>query len=291
MSIVLPWKSLYFYKKITGMEDQNKIKEENPNDIAMWRKMEKSHRRGKIMGGILIVVVGSLFLARELGVEIPYWVFTWKTLLIGLGLTLAVKHKFMHPGWILLVAVGGAFLLCDIWPEMQIKPIIWPSLLILLGLVIIFKPRRKGLAGQRRYCRKMRGHHFRQHHEYRDFYNREEPSKEDYIESTTVFGGVKKNILSKNFKGGEVTNVFGGSELNLSQADFEGTASLEITQVFGGTKLIVPPHWEIRSEMAVSVFGSVEDKRILQSTVNTEPTKVLMLTGTTVFGGIDIRSF
>lgn len=273
------------------MEDQKIKREESLLDETTWEKVEKSHRRGKLMGGLLIVTIGSLFLARELGIEIPYWVFTWKMLLIGLGLTLAVKHKFMHPGWILLVAVGGAFLLTDIYPEMQIKPILWPSLLILFGLVIIFKPRRKAFGSHRRYCRKMRGHHFRHHHEYRDFYNREEPSNEDYIESTTIFGGVKKNILSKNFKGGEVTNVFGGSELNLSQADFEGTASLEITQVFGGTKLIVPPHWEIRSEMAVSVFGSVEDKRVLQSTVNTEPTKVLMLTGTTVFGGIDIRSF
>ncbi|WP_317898739.1 LiaF transmembrane domain-containing protein [Aurantibacillus circumpalustris] len=272
------------------MEDQNKKPLESLMDENMWRKAEKSHRRGKIMGGLLIVAIGSLFLARELGVEIPFWVFTWKMLLIGLGLILAVKHKFLHPGWILLVAVGGAFLVTDIYPEMQIKPILWPSLLILLGLMIIFKPRRKNFGRYRRHWRNKLGH--REFHNYcQNFMNQEEPNKDDYIESTVVMAGVKKNIVTKNFKGGEVINVFGGSELNMSQADFEGTVKLEITQVFGGTKLIVPSNWEIRSEQTVTVFGNVEDKRALQANSGSEPEKVLIITGTTVFGGIDIKSF
>lgn len=282
------------------METENKKIEEREGDELVWKKIEKSHRRGKVTGGILIVTIGSLFLARELGAEIPFWVFSWKMLLIGLGLILAVKHKFLHPGWILLIAVGGAFLLTDIYPEIQIKPILWPSLIILLGLVIIFKPRKKNAERRmeqwKRYGRRYGKHHGYQQsdcyqQEYKDFYNREESSKEDFIDSTTVMAGVKKNIISKNFKGGEVTNIFGGSELNLSQADFEGTAKLEITQVFGGTKLIVPANWEIRSEQTVTVFGNIEDKRPTHPNTGGEPAKVLIITGTTVFGGIDIRSF
>lgn len=275
------------------MEDLNKQAELSGKDDNMWNNIEKSHRRGKIMGGLLIVAIGSLFLARELGVEIPFWIFSWKMLLIGLGLVTAVKHKFLHPAWVLLVGVGVAFLLTDIYPEMQIKPILWPSLIILFGLAIIFKPHRKrAFSRHREHWRKHHQKHYDKYHSRsQDFCSREEePTKEDFIDSIAFMAGVKKNILSKTFKGGDITNIFGGSELNLSQADFEGKANLEITQVFGGTKLVVPANWEIKSEL-VTVFGSVEDKRPAQPNLSNEPLKVLVLTGTTVFGGIDIRSF
>jgi predicted membrane protein len=118
----------------------------------------------------------------------------------------------------------------------------------------------------------------------------EQTSNEDRIESTTFMAGVKKNIISKKFKGGEITNVLGGAELNLSQADFEGTITLEITNVLGGTKLVIPANWEIQSEV-VSVMGSIEDKRPIITNVNVEKNKVLVLRGTVFMGGIDITSY
>jgi hypothetical protein len=113
-------------------------------------------------------------------------------------------------------------------------------------------------------------------------------SSEDYISATTVLGGIHKNILSKNFKGGDITIFMGGAELNLSQADIQGTAALDITQIMGGTKIVVPPHWTIRSELT-SIFGNIEDKR--QNIGVPNPDKVLILDGTSVFGGIEIRNY
>ncbi len=80
----------------------------------------------------------------------------------------------------------------------------------------------------------------------------------------------------------------GGAEINLSQADIQGTATLDITQVMGGTKIIVPPHWEVRSQMT-SVFGNIEDKR--QNIGSTDHSKVLIIDGSSVFGGIEIRNY
>ena len=114
-------------------------------------------------------------------------------------------------------------------------------------------------------------------------------SKEDYVDSTSIFGGAKKNIISKNFKGGDLVNIFGGTELDLTRADFTGTAELELTTIFGGTKLIVPSNWTIRSE-AVTIFGGLEDKRNSQ-TISDSAEKVLVLRGTVLFGGIEIKSF
>lgn len=95
--------------------------------------------------------------------------------------------------------------------------------------------------------------------------------------------------MNKNFKGGEATSVFGGTELNLMQADINGHVVFELTQIFGGAKLILPAHWEIKSEI-VNIFGGVEDKRPVQSVTN-DPNKVIVLKGTSIFGGIEIRSY
>lgn len=63
--------------------------------------------------------------------------------------------------------------------------------------------------------------------------------------------------------------------------------TLEITTIFGGTKLIIPSNWEIKSE-AVMIFGGIEDKRRMQ-TITGQPEKTLILKGTVLFGGIEIK--
>ncbi len=115
-------------------------------------------------------------------------------------------------------------------------------------------------------------------------------SKEDYVNATSVFGGTKKNILSKNFKGGEIVNIFGGTELNLSQADINGEAVIEMTTIFGGTKLIIPSNWTVKSDAAI-IFGGIEDKRPVSPIDESTHRKILRLKGTVIFGGIDIKSY
>jgi predicted membrane protein len=197
-----------------------------------------------------------------------------------------VKNNFRHAWWFFLILIGGVFLLGDFYPQMNIKPFLWPVLLIVFGLFMIFKPRRK--FNQGRWDRS--NNRFNRYKRESHCYVKEESSNEDFIESTSFMGGVKKNVLSKKFKGADITNVFGGAEINLTQADIETSATMELTNVFGGTKLIIPAHWEISSEL-VSVFGSIEDKRPIQPNTNMGEAKILILKGTTFFGGIDIKSY
>lgn len=261
---------------------------EMETDHEVWSKMEKEHRRGKIFGGVLIVLAGSLFLAKELGAEIPQWIFTWKMFLIALGLIIGVKHKFMHPGWLILVLIGGAFLACDLYPGITLKPVLWPVLVILFGLFIIFKPRRKNRERYWKKWQKHHAHHYRQHYE--SSCGMEESVNHEVLDCTIFMGGTKKNILNKNFKGGDVVAVFGGTEINFLQADFENTVTLEVVAVFAGVKLIIPANWEVQSEL-VSAFGSIEDKRPVQPKNNEDQPKILVLKGTVFFGGIDIKSY
>ena len=75
---------------------------------------------------------------------------------------------------------------------------------------------------------------------------------------------------------------------SLTQADFTGVIRMDVTQVMGGTKIIVPAHWEVRSEIT-AIFAGFEDKR--QQPAVTNPEKVLILDGTSFFGGIELKNF
>jgi predicted membrane protein len=237
----------------------------------------KEHRNGKRLAGLVVVLFGGVLLARQLGLMIPGWVFSWPVFLIALGLFIGAKHRFRRPGWIVLCLVGGIFLADNLIVGFSIGQFAWPVIIIIAGLFMIFRPKRK--KWNHEYWEKMM-----EKKDYADY------NTEDHIDSVCIFGGVKKNILSKDFKGGEIVCVFGGAEINLTQAEIKGHVVLEIVNVFGGTKLIVPANWEIKNTEMVAILGGIEDKRMQQVNV-TNSVAVLEIRGTAIFGGIEIKSF
>ncbi len=271
--------------------ENTEINKENNEDV--WKDWERSHRRGKIIGGIFVVLAGSLFLARELGAQLPEWLFTWQMLLIAIGVVSLIKHRFRKAGSFIPIAIGGIFLVSEFYPAMAIKPLLWPILIIMIGFFIIFKPRRNNWRKWSRHNRRWQRHGHRgwaDYDKYSNCYKEGVPSNENFIEAAVVFGAVQKNIISKEFKGGNISVVFGGCEINLTQADFTGSATLEISQVFGGTKLIIPPNWKLQSDSVSVIMGSIEDKRTVQHNLQ-DSDKILILKGDVVLGGIDIRSY
>ncbi len=240
------------------MESYNKeFKEEVKNRF--------DNRSGRVWSGVVLVGVGLLFLAHQSGIDIPHWVFSWEMFAIGIGLYVGARRSFRLGGWIIPIVIGGLFLTNDMLYDYDLKHYLWPTIIIGIGLFMIFRPRGGG----------------------RRWENTE--TTDDAIDAVSIFGGSKKNIISKDFKGGEITTIFGGTELNFGQADISTTAMIDITQLFGGTKLVVPPHWNIKSEI-VCVFGGIDDKRHLIKDAP-ESNKVLVLRGTCIFGGIDIKSY
>ena len=253
----------------------------NPNTVPPNRPGNEPvtpNRKGRIYGGLFVVFIGVIFLLRQAGFHFPHWLFSFETLLIALGLFLGFRHAFKGLFWLIPIAIGGLLLVDDVYPYYDISDYFWPLIIIGVGFAIML---RSGRRGNDRYWKKWESENVTNQN-----------FSDDFIDSTVIFGGVKKNIISKNFRGGEAVTVFGGTEVNLMQADVTGHIVLDLTQVFGGTKLVVPPHWKIQSEDLVAIFGGVEDKRpILSDPSTVDPGKVLILKGTCIFGGIDIKSY
>lgn len=238
-----------------------------------------SRRRENATGGIILLVIGGFLLARQMGVQLPGWLFTWPMIPILVGVFVGIKTKFRDFGWLLLIGVG-VFFLVDRMRAWPVKEYIIPMTVIGVGLVIVLnaifrKPRTisddPGVADDGSQLHNVAG-----------------GTTDDVMEVISIFGSAKRVVLSKNFKGGEVVSVFGSAEINLINADFTGTLVLEVVQVFGGTKLVIPPHWEVQSKTA-AIFGGIDDKRAPQ--VTKHPEKLVIIDGVTLFGGLTISSY
>ena len=266
-----------------------------------WHDRNPSGSSG-VWTGILLLLIGSDYFLVENKI-LPEWMWSWAVLLIAMGLFIGIRHNFRSPAWFILMVVGGVVLIksdefAKYFPGLNVNRI-WPLALIILGLFFILRPHRRHRHWQDYVNDKVESKSaetWATHGEPSDVKANPVPDQsaqailsEDFIDSTSIFGGVKKNIISKNFKGGDITNIMGGSEIDLTQADINGTVRIDLTQVFGGTKLIVPSNWQIKAQMA-AIFGGVEDKRSIQNTA-LDPNKILILDGTSIFGGIEIRSY
>lgn len=223
---------------------------------------------GRAFAGLIVVIVGSALLVRQLGVPMPRWLFSWPMFLLVIGFYVGVKHSFKGIGWAVLMVIGGFFLFENIFFDFDMHRIFWPVFIIGIGLYMILKPKKKD-----------------------NFWGTDTNTDESFFDATAIFGGVKKNVITKDFKGGDITSIFGGSEVILTQADINGSAVLDVTTIFGGSKIIVPSNWSVKSDDLTAILGGFEDKRAIMANANPDPNKVLILKGTVMFGGIEIKSF
>lgn len=109
---------------------------------------------------------------------------------------------------------------------------------------------------------------------------------DNYINTTAIFGEVKKHILSKDFQFGQLTNVFGKTTVDFSNADINGAVILDSTQLFGEIRIKVPADWHVISEVT-NIFMVVDDKR-RNTHVNIDAHKTLILRGVGIFASIKI---
>ncbi len=265
----------------------------NTNTNLMF---SKEHKRGKIAFGLLLILVGSVWMAKEMGVAFPDFLFHWSVILILFGLYNLIKHGFTHASGYILLLVGSLFLLRHAYPEFEFRQYVWPIAIICLGLFTMFQPwtnKRRFKLNNREYNLSNDGNSSEHSSEkvYDPLQENHQSSSSsnslDFIQVEAILSGSKKSIHTQNFLGGDISVIMGGAEVNLAKCQIQGKAVLNLNAIMGGIEIICPPDWKIENNIS-AVLGGVTDKRWNLNT-NENSDKILVLLGSAIMGGIEIR--
>mgnify|MGYP000601164527 CR=1 FL=1 len=275
----------------------------------------KPRNDGSITFGVIILGIGLVLLFRKFGLYIPDWVLTWPMILIAVGTYTLISQQFKSFFGSVVLFIGVYFLLKREFDlDLGIEQFIWPVGLIALGIYLITYKKReykaidealKNWETSRKYKKDAADAEKVESAEVveDDATSQEESAKApdsgfvratgtaflDRINERVIFSGVNRKLMTKDFQGGKATVIFGGLDLDLTQVDFTGVVTLDLEVGFGGVKLIVPPHWDVRTEMS-NIAAGLEDKRMFREG-GVDTNKVLILKGTLLFSGLEIKSF
>jgi predicted membrane protein len=246
--------------------------------------MENKHSSidRRVVTGLLLILAGGLLLLDQLDLlsfNLSYYLISWKTLLIGIGIITLSSSQNRTTGFI-LIGLGIMFWLPELLDyRIRFSTIFWPSLLIGIGLIILT---RRGEGGAEKSNRRSRQHVFNAN-------NNPNTNPDEYIDELAIFGGGHTRVTSDNFKGGKITAIFGGGDIEMKSAKLspEG-AVIDTFVLFGGSNLIVPDDWKVKSEV-VSILGGFSDKRLIVPNPDTE--KTLLVKGVVIFGGLELKSY
>ncbi|MEI6435682.1 MAG: DUF5668 domain-containing protein [Bacteroidota bacterium] len=243
-------------------------------------KHDNSQQMKKYLLGVIVIAAGFLLLLSNIGFlpfELKHIIFSWQMLLIGIGVISLFSSESRTPGTILIL-IGGIFLFPRLIETLGIDipfnvwHLFWPLILIGIGALILTKrlPRNAWQRPQR-------------------LVNNQNMS-DGFIQEENIFSGGKQRVMHQVFRGGHINCVFGGSEVDLTQSTLgEGVNELEINTIFGGVTLIVPSDWRIQLKMT-SIMGGFADKRSYVKE-NPDTSRILIIKGSTIFGGGEIKSY
>ena len=237
-----------------------------------------------VVGGILIAV--GLFLLLDNVVHFHFfifdYIFSFPALLIIVGIIIVVNSRDNFFGYLLLI--GGLYLFIKNELHMPINHYLndlWPLAVIGFGLYLLLK--RKG---------RRASHH---HSEYRkekgaQDHNNFTYSESDFIDETTILGSSNKSFSSQQFRGGKILTILAGSEIDLRGCKLGGERQIiEIVSIFGGTTIFLPPDWKVVISV-VSIFGGFDDDRRPSTENEIDNEKILVIKGTVLFGGGELKS-
>jgi len=224
-----------------------------------------------LIPGAAILAIGTIFLLDNFGyIHARSFFRFWPVILILVGAAKIAQHDSRIWGIALLLA--GIFLQLN---ELGIAHFtwgtFWPLLLIAAGVMAMWSAIQA-----RVFLEKTPG---------------DNSDPRTTLDESTVFGGIQKRLNSREFRGGRLQAIFGGIEVDLRDADLvEEEAVIYANAIFGGIEIRVPETWYVAAR-GQGVFGGFSDStRFSGASDPDKPKKTLIVLGTSLFGGVEIRN-
>ncbi|MDR1054380.1 MAG: cell wall-active antibiotics response protein [Prevotellaceae bacterium] len=235
------------------------------------------HKTNGYIVAIIFILIGLLFLGRNLGIVNSY-VFnifiSWQMLLIVLGLWSIFRRQYS--GGTILLIIGAFFIIPELTASNKdLVHTYWPLIFVLLGVLILFKRNRS-----RRYSRINRM-----------CSKNDVPyiSEDGFFRSENTFGAIRHIVLDPVFKGAMIKNTFASTIIDLRRTTLDMPETfINIDCTFGGIEIYVSSNWYVISDIN-PVFGGCDDKRY-QPNENIDYEHKLIIKGSLNFSGIEIKS-
>jgi predicted membrane protein len=226
---------------------------------------------GHALFGVLVIVVGLIFLLNNLGiVDARYILSLWPVLFILLGIWRILRSR-SSSSWI----VGLLFIFFGSILTLHRLDVVyfswhrwWPVILIIVGIAVV----SRAWSG------------FRQGSILGGAVN--DNNSDQTVNIVGFMGGSKIRNISQNFQGGDISAIMGGVELDLRQAVITREAVIDILSFWGGIDIKVPREWDVVNKSA-PILGGIGDKTLHPDDPNAPR---LIIRGYTIMGGADIKN-
>lgn len=219
----------------------------------------------RLIIGFGILALGMLWTLENLDVlqsePITRW---WPVLLVIIGLGQVVDGRPNKAGPIVLILIGVLMLL-DVANliDLDLGDLI-PLAIALFGAKLIWE------AVTRRHGRRTVA-----------------ADGDSVIHAFAMMAGVKRQSVSREFRGGDANAVMGGVELDLRNAQVAPGEDVLIDAfaMWGGIEMQVPPNWRIAGNV-LPIMGAFEDN----THHNGEPGPLVTIRGTAIMGAIEVKN-
>ncbi|MDL2256230.1 cell wall-active antibiotics response protein [Parabacteroides sp. OttesenSCG-928-K15] len=230
----------------------------------------QAHKKwGAITTALIFIVVGILFLGRNLGWvsdEVFHEIVSWQMLLIVIGIVQLIRRNIV--GGLVLVFIGGFFLI----PSDYGLGAYWPVILIIIGIAMLFKfltSRSLGKWSQGPTVRTT-------------------DSEDGFVEADVSFGASQHIVLEPVFRGAHLDASFGNILLDLRKTNLdEEETYIDIDCSFGGIEVYLPSTWNVIVNVNNN-FGGIHDKRRVGYEIDNR--HKLIFRGEISFGGLELKS-
>lgn len=220
---------------------------------------------GRLLVGVVLVVLGVIFLLDRLGVVSAGALINgyWPLIFVAAGAFQLVVTRRPSAGPVITIVVGLALLAAtlNLLPA-NVWQLFWPVVLIAVGLLFLAGVLSRG--------------------------GLDRADGRDVVNVFSAFGGQRVASQSQQFRGASLTSFFGGATLDLRQAKLAPDgAVVDAMSAFGGVDILVPEGWPI-SLSGIPIFGGFDDKTAEGAGPRQGPE--LKVRGTALFGGVSVKN-
>ncbi|WP_296944897.1 LiaI-LiaF-like domain-containing protein [uncultured Massilia sp.] len=241
-----------------------------------------SRASSQVVLGLLVIGMGVLFLLDNLDIlDFRHAVGFWPLAFIVAGAVSLTGMSGNGPrssGYVgsVLIGLGVLMILSRLGILYVSWGTLWPLVMIALGGLVLY--RSVGPGRVRRVALDKGGAAGLQADDGAD-------GADDLVDIVAVLGGFERRLVTRDFRGGEITAIMGGCMLDLRDASIVKEAVINVFTIWGGINIKVPPDWTVILN-GTPVMGGFSEK----TATPPDGSKRLVIRGYAVMGGVEVRN-